>query len=497
MRITVSVNGEERSSEVEPRRLLVHHLRDDLGLTGTNVGCDTSSCGACTVLLDGESVKSCTVLAVQADGHEVTTIEGLAATAGAVNGDATLHPMQQAFHTEHGLQCGFCTPGMVMAAVSLLAENAASQRGRRARRPRGQPVPLHRLPQHRAGRAGRRRRRGPGMTATDETAAASGGAFGQRLLRKEDARLLTGEARFVDDLAIPGALWLGMVRSPFAHARIGSIDTSAALEMPGVRQVLTGEDLRDAYLSPMPCAWPVTDDMKAPEHWPLATGKACYVGDIVAVVVADSRYGAADAVDAVVVDYDPLPAVSDLEEAASDSVVIHDALGTNRSYTWTLSPDPAAVEAAFAGAAHTVERDLRPAAADPRGHGAPGRGRGPRRVRRRPHPLLGHPDPAHPQGADRRRVRRARAQGAGGRPVGGRRLRVQAQRLRRGADRGGGGPAAWACRPAGPRAAPRTRWPPSRAGARSSTWSWPPTPTARSRPCGPTSPPTWAPTSSW
>ena len=123
MRITVSVNGEERSSEIEPRRLLVHYLRDDLGLTGTNVGCDTSSCGACTVLLDGESVKSCTMLAAQADGHEVTTIEGLAATAGAGNGDATLHPMQQAFHTEHGLQCGFCTPGMVMAAVSLLAEN--------------------------------------------------------------------------------------------------------------------------------------------------------------------------------------------------------------------------------------------------------------------------------------------------------------------------------------------------------------------------------------
>ena len=127
MEITLSVNGEERSAEVEPRRLLVHHLRDDLGLTGTNVGCDTSSCGACTVLLDGESVKSCTVLAVQADGHEVTTIEGLAATAAAGaadgNGGAPLHPMQQAFHEQHGLQCGFCTPGMVMAAVSLLEEN--------------------------------------------------------------------------------------------------------------------------------------------------------------------------------------------------------------------------------------------------------------------------------------------------------------------------------------------------------------------------------------
>jgi aerobic carbon-monoxide dehydrogenase small subunit len=117
--ITLTVNGEEVGGEVEPRMLLVHYLRDALGLTGTNVGCDTSSCGACTVLLDGESVKSCTVLAVQADGHEVTTIEGLAPT----DGDGALHPMQQAFHEQHGLQCGYCTPGMVMAAVSLLKEH--------------------------------------------------------------------------------------------------------------------------------------------------------------------------------------------------------------------------------------------------------------------------------------------------------------------------------------------------------------------------------------
>jgi carbon-monoxide dehydrogenase small subunit len=113
--IAVTVNGERRESEVEPRQLLVYFLREQLGLTGTNVGCDTSSCGACTVLLEGESVKSCTVLAVQADGFEVTTIEGLAR-------DGELHPVQRAFHEQHGLQCGFCTPGMVLAAVSLLQE---------------------------------------------------------------------------------------------------------------------------------------------------------------------------------------------------------------------------------------------------------------------------------------------------------------------------------------------------------------------------------------
>lgn len=114
MRVSLTVNGKARESEVEPRLLLVHYLRDVLGLTGTNIGCDTSSCGACTVLIGGESVKSCTMLAVQADGTEITTIEGLAGEA--------LHPVQEAFRQNHGLQCGYCTPGMVMAAVSLLAE---------------------------------------------------------------------------------------------------------------------------------------------------------------------------------------------------------------------------------------------------------------------------------------------------------------------------------------------------------------------------------------
>ena len=117
MEIKLTVNGTARSDEVEPRLLLVHYLREVCGLRAANVGCDTTSCGACTVLLDGESVKSCTVLAAQADGREITTIEGLAGP------DGQWHPVQRAFHAEHGLQCGFCTPGMVMATVSLLAEN--------------------------------------------------------------------------------------------------------------------------------------------------------------------------------------------------------------------------------------------------------------------------------------------------------------------------------------------------------------------------------------
>ena len=117
MEVTLNINGVEQSHDVEPRTLLVQYIRESVGLTGTNIGCDTSSCGACTVHLNGESVKSCTVLAAQVDGMEITTIEGLA------QADGTLHPMQQAFHECHALQCGYCTPGMVMACVSLVEEN--------------------------------------------------------------------------------------------------------------------------------------------------------------------------------------------------------------------------------------------------------------------------------------------------------------------------------------------------------------------------------------
>lgn len=116
--VTITINGEQHTHDVEARTLLVHFIRENAGLTGTNIGCDTSSCGACSIHLNGEAVKSCTLLAAQADGMDVRTIEGMAAE------DGTLHPMQQAFMENHGLQCGYCTPGMVMAATSLLDENA-------------------------------------------------------------------------------------------------------------------------------------------------------------------------------------------------------------------------------------------------------------------------------------------------------------------------------------------------------------------------------------
>jgi aerobic carbon-monoxide dehydrogenase large subunit len=197
-------------------------------------------------------------------------------------------------------------------------------------------------------------------------------AVGTRTLRKEDPPLLTGEAKFIADLDVPNALHLALVRSPYAHAGIRSIDTAAAAAMPGVVAVFTGADLAGDWAQPMPCAWPVTDDMKNPHHRPLAVDKVCYVGDAVAVIVANSAYEARDAAGEVIVDYDPLPAVIDLEDARSDKVVIHDDLGTNSSYTWSLVPDPGAVDAAFAGAAHTVheryvQQRLIPAAMEARG----------------------------------------------------------------------------------------------------------------------------------
>ena len=195
---------------------------------------------------------------------------------------------------------------------------------------------------------------------------------GTRYARREDAPILTGEARYIDDLQVPGALHIEVVRSPHAHARVTSIDGSAALAMPGVVAVLTGADLAGEWAGPMPCAWPVVEDMKSPPHFPLTPDKARYVGDGVAVVVAESRIGAKDAAESVVVDYEPLPAVIDLADSLSDRVIINEDLGTNLAYVWELKPDEAKVEAAFASAAHVVkeryvQQRLIPSPMEPRG----------------------------------------------------------------------------------------------------------------------------------
>jgi len=174
------------------------------------------------------------------------------------------------------------------------------------------------------------------METSDESIAAGNGVLGQRLLRKEDPALLTGEAIYTNDMVVPGALYMAVLRSPHAHATITSIDTSAALALDGVHSVYTGADLADQWAGPMPCAWPVTDDMKNPAHLPLAVSKVAYVGDGVACVLAETDSIAHDAIELIDVGYDVHAAVIDLEQALSDEVVIHDDLGTNVSYTWPL-----------------------------------------------------------------------------------------------------------------------------------------------------------------
>ncbi len=360
MRIQVTVNGTAHESEVEDRTLLVHYIRDGLGLTGTNIGCDTSSCGACTLHVNGEAVKSCTMLAAQADGTEITTIEGLAK-------GGELHPMQKAFQENHGLQCGYCTPGMVMASISLLEEipNPTEEQVRIGLEGNlCRCTGYHNIVQSVLAAA----EGGFGMTMVEDQAAK---VIGTPMVRREDPALLTGEAKFTNDLNIPGALHLAVLRSPYAHARITSVDVSGAAGQPGVVAAYTGADLQELWGAPMPCAWPVTADMKNPAHYPVAVSKACYVGDAVAVVLATSEAAAQDALGSIDVQYEALPAVIGLEDALSDRVIIHEAEGTNKSYTWELKIGEEAVEAAFAAAAHTVkeryiQQRLIPMAMEPR-----------------------------------------------------------------------------------------------------------------------------------
>ena len=173
------------------------------------------------------------------------------------------------------------------------------------------------------------------MAATEEQTTTY---VGRRVPRKEDPELLTGQSRYVDDLTLPGMVWAYVVRSPYAHARIRSVDVSRALEADGVVAAFTGADLAGEWAGSLPCAWPVTEEIKLPAHFPLAQDKARFVGDGVAVVVADSRAGAKDAAELVEVDYEPLPAVTDVIEASRDgSPLVHDDFGTNRSYEWKLS----------------------------------------------------------------------------------------------------------------------------------------------------------------
>src|SRR5437870_2963299 len=173
--------------------------------------------------------------------------------------------------------------------------------------------------------------------------------IGTDVPRKEDPELITGQARYTEDLAVPGMLWMEVVRSPFAHAKINGVDLSEAVGAPGVVAAFSGQELAGDWTGPLLMAWAVTEDIKNPPHWPLAQDKARYQGDGVAVVLAESRAIAEDAIEAVEVDYEPLDPVIDMEVAlGKDAPLVHDEIGTNKSYTWTLTngdPDKVFAEA--------------------------------------------------------------------------------------------------------------------------------------------------------
>ena len=194
--------------------------------------------------------------------------------------------------------------------------------------------------------------------------------MGNSVPRKEDAALLAGRATFTDDIRLPGMLHLAILRSPYAHARITSIDTSAASELPGVVGVFTGEDLADEWAIGIPCGWPVTEDIKMPDHWPLARGEVNHVGEGVAVVVAEDRYKAQDALEHIEVDYEPLPAVVDVERALEeDSPLAHEEFGTNECYTWPLATgdiDEAFERADVVVGGRYIQQRLLPSAIEPR-----------------------------------------------------------------------------------------------------------------------------------
>ena len=359
MQVTVNVNGEDFTRDIEPALLLVHFLRDTLGLTGTHWGCDTSNCGACVVQMDGRPVKSCTTLAASCDGHEIRTIESMEV-------DGRLDPVQQGFHEEHGLQCGFCTPGHDHDHPGAARREPGSLRGRDPHRDLGRDLPVHRLFQHRQGcpLGGRARgRRSEEMRMATTAAKETPIGYGS-MKRKEDARFIRGQGTYLDDIVLPGMLHGAVLRSPYAHAEIVSIDTSEALAHPKVLRVITAKDLETLGLAWMPT---LSYDSQAV----LAGDKVRFQGQEVAFVVAEDRYSARDALPLIEVEYEPLPAVVNARKALdADAPLIRDdkpdQTDNLANPVWEAG-DAEECDRVFAEADIVVERDM----IYPRCHPAP------------------------------------------------------------------------------------------------------------------------------
>ena len=295
--ISLKVNGYEYEVAVRPNRTLLEVLREDLRLTGTKEGCDDGVCGACTVLLEGVPVRSCLCLAVGAKGKEVTTIEGLA------DGEQ-LHPVQRAFVDHGAIQCGYCSPGMILTAKALLDRNPApTDHGYQAGH-LGEFLPVHRIQQDRQGHQDGRAQRGRRDVGMEQLS-----YIGKSVPRKDGPLKATGRAQYTVDLSLPGMLIGKVLRSPHPHARILSIDTSQAEKLPGVKAVVTAADslqIKHGF---------VETPRYPADQFPIAVDTVRHVGEDLAGVAAVDEDTAEEALSLIKVEYELLPAVFDPEEA--------------------------------------------------------------------------------------------------------------------------------------------------------------------------------------
>ncbi len=355
--ISVKVNGQVRNLSVPPHLLLSDFVRDRLGLTGTKVGCETGQCGACTLLVDGVSVKSCTVLAAQADGSDVVTIEGLSAM-------GTMTGLQSAFWHHHAVQCGFCTPGMILSLTDLLKRNPAPDETEIRRQIDGNLCRCGVFPH--AVTAVESLAKSAKETAKPEQTTKEAQGLGASIKRREDPEFLNGDAKFTADITLPNMTHVAILHSDHAHAKIKSIDTSAASKMPGVVRIFTGADLA-GKLMPMVCIWkPAGVESHFPPHpygipgaqTALATDRVRYVGEWVAAVVAESCQQAYDALPAIKVDYEPLPVVTGGEAALKEGAPqLHDSVPGNLCAHVTYG-DKAATDAAIQSAEVVIRQKI-------------------------------------------------------------------------------------------------------------------------------------------
>src|SRR5262245_46094209 len=349
--IALTVNGQPRQATVETRVTLVDLLRDLFRLTGAHVGCEQGVCGACTVLVDGEPVRGCLMLAVQANGRTVETVESLASD------PAHLNPLQTEFVRHHGVQGGFCTGGILMSLTAALRHDPHPTETEVRETLAGH---LCRCTGYQGMVDAVLALAAPPIDPPRTVRTPEGGYIGAPVSRREDARLLSGRGTFVDDLDIPSVAHAAMLRSPHAHARVRRIDATAALAMPGVLAVVTAEDIGDIqkpWPARMPSPVPGTTVRHGERHT-LAREKVRHAGEVVAAVVAESRALAEDARDAITVDYDLLPVVASASAAlAPGAALVYEELGDNIAVH--IVQRVGHPERAFAAAQHTLRETFR------------------------------------------------------------------------------------------------------------------------------------------